>query len=70
MANSLYNDMQKNNVNPFEGFINSIHEMQKTFKGNPQETVQNLLNTGAMTQQQFNQFAQIANKIFPLIGQK
>lgn len=70
MANSLYNDMQNNNINPLNGFINSIREMQRTFKGDPREAVQNLLNTGAMSQQQFNQFAQIANKILPLMDQK
>ena len=30
---------------------------------NPQQIVQNLLNSGKMTQAQFNQFRDIANKI-------
>ena len=45
----------------FETFAQNF---QRNFNGaNPQQMVQNLLNNGKMTQEQFNQFRTIANQI-------
>ena len=60
MGNPLYNAMQDN---PFAGMIGQIKEFQKTIKGNPQEIVQNLLNSGQMSQQEFNSLSQQAKQI-------
>lgn len=64
MANELFN--QFGNQQPNNGiaqFISDVQNFQKTFKGNPEEEVKKLLNSGQISQQQFNQFAQIANQI-------
>ena len=63
MANPLYSDFGKNNQNGFSAIVGQVQQMMKTFKGNPKEEVQRLLNSGQLSQQQFNQFAQIANQI-------
>ena len=65
MSNPLYNDFknQPTNNGGIDDFINQVNNMQKTLKGNPKEIVQGLLNSGQMSQQQFNQFAQMANKM-------
>ena len=51
------------NMNPMQQLIADARRMKQTFTGNPKEEVQKLLNSGAMTQDQFNQYAQIANQL-------
>lgn len=63
MANPLFNTLNRNNNNPFAQIINQVNEMQKTFKGNPKAEVERLMQSGQMTQEQFNQFAQVANQV-------
>lgn len=64
MANPLYNPMQNN---PYAEIITQAKEMQKTFQGNPRDVVQQLLNSGRMSQNQFNQLSQIAQQIVPFM---
>jgi hypothetical protein len=61
--NPLYSQF---NNNPFSQIISQAKQLQHTMK-NPQQEVQRLLNSGQMSQEQFNQFAQIANNIRPMI---
>lgn len=60
MANPLYNPMQNN---PYAEIIAQAKEMQKTFQGNPRDVVQQLLNSGRMSQKTFNEISQIANQV-------
>lgn len=64
MANSLFN--QFGNQPPNNGLMQIMAQaqnLQKTFNGNPKEEVERLLNSGQMSQDQFNRFAQMANQI-------
>ena len=64
MANSLFN--QFGNQPPNNGLMQIMAQaqnLQKTFNGNPREEVERLLNSGQMSQDQFNRFAQMANQI-------
>lgn len=65
MANQLFDEMSKNgaNNNGISQFIEKVKEVQRTFNGDPREEVQKLLNSGKMTQAQFNQYSQMANQI-------
>lgn len=65
MANPLFNQSQNNN--PFTQIINEAQNLKKTFKGNPRQEVERLLQSGQMSQSQFNQLAQIANQILPFL---
>ena len=38
-------------------------EFQRTFKGDPQQMVQQLLNSGRVTQEQVNKAAEMANRL-------
>ena len=58
MANPLYNVF-----NPMNDLVRQVKEMKKTFRGNPREEVEKLLNSGAMTQEQFNHYTQIAQQV-------
>lgn len=71
MANSLYNTLNKaNNAFPGNGQVNYINNIltqynafKSGFKGDAKQAVQSLLNTGAMTQEQFNQLQQMASSL-------
>ena len=63
MPNPLFSQFggQQNN-NGFSDFMNDFRRLQQTVK-NPRQEVERLLNTGAMSQQDFNRFGQMANQI-------
>lgn len=60
MANHIYQQMASNN--PMSQFMSAFNQLQQTVK-NPRAEVEKLLNSGQMSQQQFNQFSQIANQM-------
>lgn len=66
MGNPLFNQFgnQNNNMNDF---INQIMDFKKKFTGNAKQEVEKLLQSGQMSQQQFNQLSQIANQILPFL---
>ena len=63
MANPIYDQFggQQNN-NGFSTFMNDFRRLQQTVK-NPKQEVERLLQSGAMSQQDFNRFGQMANQI-------
>lgn len=65
--NSLYNQFGRQN-NPLEQLAQQAREFQKQFKGSPRQEVERLLQTGQMSQQQFNQFSQIAQQVLQAMG--
>ncbi len=71
MANPLYRQYsQPINDGGLSQIIEQAKQMRKTFNGNPQQVVQNLLNSGRMSQSQFNQLSQIANQVVQAMGNK
>lgn len=62
MANPLNNLMFNNN-----NIIEQFNKFKQNFQGNPQQTVQELLNSGRMTQNQFNQLSQMATQFQQMI---
>ena len=69
MANNLYNQFGKQN-NPLEQIAQQAREFQKQFKGSPRQEVERLLQTGQMSQNQFNQYSQIAQQVAQFMGNK
>lgn len=65
--NSLFNDFQPQQNNPMNNFLNQFNQFKSTFTGNPEQQVKQLLSSGRMSQEQFNQFAQTANQLRKLI---
>ena len=66
MSNALYNQFGRQN-NPLEQLAQQAREFQKQFKGSPRQEVERLLQTGAMTQNQFNQYSQIVQQMAPFM---
>ena len=58
---SLFNQMQGALMNPVQ-FLMARGLPQNALQ-NPQQTVQNLLNNGQMSQEQFNQFQQMSRQL-------
>ena len=64
---SLYNDFNPNPKNNMGDFINRFNQFASTVSGNPEQRVRQLLQSGRMSQEQFNQLAQTANQLRQLI---
>lgn len=69
MANPIFNLLNRNNVpnNNMTAMINSFKQFSSMFQGDPRARVQHLLNTGQMTQAQFNQLRDMANQFQNLL---
>ena len=65
--NSLFNDFRPQQNNSMNNFLNQFNQFKSTFTGNPEQQVKQLLSSGRMSQEQFNQFAQTANQLRQLI---
>lgn len=67
MANPLFNTFGNNNQ--FSNLIKQAQEFKRQFANiNPRDEVQRLLNSGQMSQQQFNQLSQIAQQVVQAMG--
>lgn len=68
---SMYfnNSTNANNVvNNLQQTLSNFNQFKNSFQGNPKDKVQELLNTGKMTQQQFNNLSAVARQLQNLIG--
>lgn len=61
MANSLFNTL--NNNQPQNPMIQKLNQFRQSFTGDAKTQVQQLLNSGRISQQQYNQLSQIATQI-------
>lgn len=70
MANPLFNQLANQPIvnNGVMQFIRDVQQFQSAFSGDPKQEVQNLLNSGKLSQAQFNEFAQIANQLVPYLS--
>ena len=63
MSNPLYGQFGGQNTNPMAQLVADARRLKQTMTTNPKEEVQKLLNSGAMSQQKFNELAQIAQQV-------
>lgn len=63
--NPLYQSMM-NKSQP--DIVRQFNQFRQNFKGNPQEQVQSLLNSGKITQAQYNEAVRKANMIKGMFG--
>ena len=69
MSSSLFDQFGRQN-NPLEQLAQQAREFRKQFSGNPRQEVERLLRTGAMSQQDFNRYSQIAQQVVQMMGNK
>jgi len=63
---SLFNDFNQP-TNNMTNLLSQFNQFRSTFSGNPEQQVKQLLQSGRMSQEQFNQFAQTANQLRQLL---
>jgi hypothetical protein len=62
--NQLYNQINRTNGNDF---ISRFNQFRQTINGDPRTQVQNLLNSGRVSQEQYNMAVQQANQLMKFI---
>jgi hypothetical protein len=55
---------------PINGMMQKFQQFKQTFRGDPQQTVQQMLNSGKITQDQYNKAVQTANQFMRIFGGK
>ena len=66
MSNPLFSMMQQQNG----GIMQRFQQFQQMFRGDPKQQVQQLLNSGRVSQQQYNQAVQIAQQFQRMLSIK
>ena len=61
MSNPLYNMYGQNQGGG--NFLSRFQQFKKMFRGDPQRQIQQMLNSGQISQQQYNQAVQQANAL-------
>lgn len=67
MANQLYNQMMNGGNQP-NNFLQRFNQFRQNFSGNPQQQIQRMLNSGQITQDQYNRAVQQAQNIMRMLG--
>ena len=72
MSNPLFAALGGRTSSPVQdgGFSQMVQQLQQfrnTFRGDPRAEVQRLLQSGQMTQAQFNQYGQMASQLMQLM---
>jgi len=75
MANSLFNTLgsSSNLPAPFsniQNMLGKLNQFRQSFQGDPKQQVQQLLNSGQMSQNQYNQLSQMATQIQNMLTHK
>ena len=68
MANQLFNILGNNSnlptpFNNMQEMMGKLNQFRQSFQGDPKQQVQQLLNSGRMSQNQYNQLSQLATQI-------
>ena len=64
MSNPLFDQFGNKGGNDF---ISQFNKFKKSFSGNPQQMIQQMLNSGKITQDQLNSAMQRANQLMKLM---
>ena len=66
--NPLYRQIGMNSSPaPFNNMVTAFNQFKQTLTGDPKQQVQNLLNSGAMTQAQYNQLSNMARQLMSVL---
>lgn len=67
MSNPLFDQMgggqMPGPMGQMQQMMNAFQQFKANFRGDPQQEVQRLLNSGQMSQQQYNQLTQMAQQM-------
>ena len=63
----MFGNMMPNNIGQFGNIIQQFQQFRNNFRGDPRQQVQQLLNSGRVSQEQYNQAVQMANMLQKMI---
>ena len=69
MSNPLFG-MMGGNQPQMSGLMQRFQQFKQAFAGDPKQRVQDLLNSGRISQQQYNQAVQMAQQLQKMMGVK
>jgi len=69
MSNPLFG-MMGGNQPQMNGLMQRFQQFKQAFTGDPKQRVQDLLNSGRISQQQYNQAVQMAQQLQKMMGVK
>lgn len=65
MANPIFEQMNTNGSN---AIMQRVQQLKQQMGGDPNQHIQNLLNSGKVSQEQYNRAVQMANKMRGMFG--
>ena len=69
MGNPLYQQMGGQMPgNPMTAIMQRFQQFQQMFRGDPRQQIQQMLNSGKVSQAQYNQAVQMAQQLQRMIG--
>ena len=71
MSNPLFSMFGGMNSMPNNGMMNLVQQFmqfKQNFNGDPKQQIQNLLNSGKVTQEQYNRAVQMAQQLQRMMG--
>ena len=68
MSNPLFNIFGNSQYGNLAGMLQQFEQFKSTFQGNPRQQVQELLNSGKITQAQYDQAVQQAKALQKMLG--
>lgn len=68
--NPLYNQMQGGGNIGMNQFMQNFQRFRQSMSGDPRQQVQNLLNSGKVSQAQYDRAVQMANQIQRMLSSK
>ena len=69
MGNPFFNQNQPTG-NPMTNMFQQFQQFKANFRGDPRQRVQELLNSGQMSQQQFNYLSNLAQQFRSMFNRK
>lgn len=64
MSNPLFDRFGRGQAqNQYAGIMKQFNQFRSMFQGNPKQAVQELMNSGKMSQAQYNQLSQMAEQL-------
>ena len=66
--NPLFNLLRGNiTTPPMNGLLSQLEAFKRNFKGDPRQQIQEMLNSGRVSQEQYNKAVQMANSIMQIL---
>lgn len=70
MSNPLYQQFKNQQYGSMNNVVQQFNQFRQQFRGDPRQQIQQMLNSGKITQEQYNQAVQRAKALQNLLGMK